>query len=120
MNIGVDIVEISRIKKSAENPRFLSRVFSPSELKFFSEKKFHPEVIAGNFCAKEALVKAFGIGFRGISFKEISVLRDYNGCPYFILTGKAKKLQIEQKLGMRVSISHCREYAEAMVITYEK
>lgn len=120
MNIGIDVIEISRIKKSISNPRFLSRMFSPSELKFFSEISFNPATIATSFCAKEAFAKAMGTGFRGFCFKEISVLRDVMGTPYLSLTGKAKSIFNSTARTMTVSVSHSRTIATAVVIAVKK
>ena len=89
MNVGIDVIEIDRINRSIKNPRFLSRIFSPSELKYFSQKSFNASTIAGTFCAKEAFAKAMGTGIHGFSFNEISVLRDYMGTPYISLKGRA-------------------------------
>ena len=121
MNVGIDIIEIDRIKKSIKNPKFLSRIFSPSELKFFSQKSFSPSTIAGNFCVKEAFSKALGTGFRGFSFNEISVLRDYMGTPYISLSGKAKEILKAKSNGnsLTVSISHSKNIATAIVIIYQ-
>ncbi len=122
MNVGIDIVEIDRIKQSIKNPKFLSRVFSPSELKYFSEKSFNPSTIAGNFSAKEAFAKAMGTGIRGFSLNEISVLRDYMGTPYISLKGKAKDVLKAKTTGnqLSVSISHSKNLATAIVIAYNK
>ncbi|HOV40683.1 MAG TPA: holo-ACP synthase [Oscillospiraceae bacterium] len=120
MNVGIDIIEIDRIEKSIKKPRFLSRVFSPSELKFFMEKSFNPAIIAGNFCAKEAFAKAMGTGIRGFSLNEVSVLRDYMGTPYISVTGRAKKILNAKINGnnLKVSISHSKNLATAIVIAY--
>lgn len=115
---GTDIIEIDRIKSSSKNPKFLSRVFSPAELKYFSQKSFNVSTIAANFCAKEAFSKAMGTGFRGFSMNEISVLRDSVGAPYFIFSGNAKKIVLAEKFKLSLSLSHSREYATAVVIAY--
>lgn len=115
---GTDIIEIDRIKKSAKNPRFLSRVYSSAELKFFTKISFKPETLAANFCAKEAFAKALGSGVRGFKFNEISVLRDGVGAPFFILNGNAKKIVTSRHLELSLSLSHCKEYATAVVVAY--
>ncbi len=115
---GTDIIEINRINKSIKNPKFLARVFSPMELKYFTSKSFNPCSIAANFCAKEAFSKALGTGFRGFSMNEISVLRDSVGAPYFIFSGRAKKIVSAEKFKLSLSLSHSREYATAVVIAY--
>lgn len=118
INTGIDIIEIDRIKQSIKKPRFLSRVFSPQELKFFTQKSFNASTIAANFAAKEAFSKAMGTGFRGISLNEISVLRDSVGAPYILLSGKAKKMVAAEKWKISVSLSHSKNYAAANVIAY--
>ena len=59
---GVDIVEISRIKKAADKwkEKFLGRVFTEAELKYSYGKKFLYQHLAARFAAKEAVLKAFG------------------------------------------------------------
>ena len=94
---GTDIIEIDRIKNSINNSRFLSRIFSAQELKYFVSKSLNPAIISANFAAKEAFAKALGTGFRGISFNEISVLRDSVGAPYISLSGNAKKIVTAEK-----------------------
>lgn len=118
VKIGTDLIEIDRMKKSIRNPRFLSRIFSPSELRFFSQRSFHPATVAANFCVKEAFGKALGTGIRGFAFNEISVLRDGLGAPYILLAGNAKQLAQKSGLTFSVSISHTRVYATAVVAAY--
>jgi len=118
IHTGIDIIEIDRIKKSLKNPRFLSRLFSAQELKFFISKGLNPATIAANFAAKEAFSKAMGSGFRGFSLNEVSILRDSVGAPYITLSGNAKKVMMNEKFKISVSLSHCRAYASAVVLVY--
>ena len=115
---GIDLVEIDRIRRSIKNPKFLSRIFSSQELKFFSQKAFNEATIAANFCAKEAFAKALGTGMRGFSLNEVSILRDSVGAPYISLEGKAKEIVAEKKLKLSVSLSHTRIYATAIIIAF--
>ncbi len=114
--IGTDIIDINRIKKSAANDRFLSRVFSKKELDFLSSKKNPYPSMAGNWAAKEAFSKALGTGVRGFRLNEISVLRDESGKPYIELSGNA--LKISKDLSFSLSISHTDAIAAAVVISY--
>ena len=55
LDIGVDIIEIYRIKELLDkNPRFLEKMFTSKEIEYFESKGFKAETIAGNFAAKEA------------------------------------------------------------------
>lgn len=113
--IGVDIIELDRIdcaiKKSS---RFLPRLFTDKEIAYFESKNMKVESIAGNFAAKEAIVKALGTGVRGFQWKDIEVLRDSLGRPTVALYNGAKKVALEREISeLMVSISHCKTYAVA-------
>ena len=115
--IGSDIIEIERIKKAAEKESFIRKYFTEGEIAYFESKNMRAETIAGNFAAKEAIVKAMGTGFSGFGAEEISVLRKENGKPYVVFEGKAKEKSLS--LGItktELSISHCRDYAMAFAI----
>ena len=80
--IGIDIAEIYRIKDILEkNNRFINKIFTENERKYFESKNFRVETIAGNFAAKEAISKALGTGIRNFEFKDIEVIRDEKGKP---------------------------------------
>lgn len=116
--VGIDIIDISRIKHSSASESFMSRVFSKKELDFFSSKKNPYPSMAGNWAAKEAFSKALGTGVRGFSLNEISVLREENGKPYLELSEKAA--YIAKGLSFEVSISHTDTLATAIVIAYKE
>lgn len=114
-HIGVDIVEIKRIKNAIERwkDRFLNRVFTPKELTLHGHRN---SSLAARFAAKEAVFKAIGVG-SGISWQDIEVLAEANGKPIINLSGKAQI--IAQQLSIReiaVSLSHSDEYAVAFVV----
>ena len=117
MNIGIDIIEISRIARSITRPRFLEKVFSERERELFERTGNKPETIAGRFCVKEAFAKALGTGVRGFELYEISTLNDELGAPYIVATGRAAELLGNRKVS--VSISHSRDYATAVVLLYD-
>ncbi|MDD3225164.1 MAG: holo-ACP synthase [Clostridium sp.] len=118
IGVGIDIIEISRIKDAMEkNPMFLEKVYTKNEIDYIKSRNYRPEYAAGRFAAKEAVSKALGTGIFGISIRDIEVDRNANGKPLIVLRGKAK--QIAQKNGnykVHVSISHSRESAVAYAI----
>lgn len=116
--IGIDLVEISRIKKSVQSDKFMKRVFSEEETALFSAMKNPFESMAGNWAAKEAFSKALGTGVVGFSLNEVSVLRNKLGAPYLKLSGNALKLA--EGFEFSVSITHTDELAQAAVIAYKK
>lgn len=116
--IGIDLVEISRIKNSVKNKRFVERVFSQKEIALFSAKSYPFQSMAANWAVKEAFSKALGTGVVGFSLNEVSVLRDGAGAPYLELSGRAAKLA--EGYEFSVSITHTGDLAQAAVIAYKK
>lgn len=116
ISVGTDIIEISRIARAMQNPRFLTRVFSSAEISYFESKNMRAETVAGNFCAKEAFVKAMGTGLSAFSLPEISIERNALGAPFISFSGAAYATISGSGLRFSVSISHCRDYATAVVV----
>ncbi len=107
IGIGTDIVEISRIKKTLENDKFIKRVFTEAEIRFAEKTERQVEIYAGTFASKEAVSKALGTGLRKFNLIDIEVLRDELGKPYVILHKNAKTLFDKLKAKeLFLSISH--------------
>lgn len=115
-SVGIDLIEVGRIKKSMENPRFTARVFSKEEQELFTGAHAF-ERAAANYAAKEAFGKALGTGIAGFSLYEVAVLRDALGAPYLSLSGKAAEIAAERGLRFLCSLTHTAEYAQAIVIS---
>ena len=118
-SVGIDMVEISRIKKSMENPRFLKFILGEKEYEQLKNKNFISQSVATNFCAKEAFAKAVGTGFRGFNIKEVQVLRNELGRPYIFLTGKAFEMWGKNGYGFSVSLTHTKKLASAVVVCFK-
>lgn len=116
--LGIDLVEIERIKKSIGNPHFLTRWFGGRELAEYESRGLRPSYIAANFCAKEAFSKAIGTGIRGFELREVELLRDELGKPYLVFSGGAAELVRNLGLEFETSISHTAKYSVAVVAAY--
>lgn len=122
VGLGVDIVEIERMRKILKrSPTFARKVFSCEEC-CYCDATSQPEVhYATRFAAKEAVLKALGTGFsEGIGVRDVEVRRTSKGRPYAVLSGRAK--QVAQSLGVRelplsLSFTHTDAVACAMAIT---
>ncbi len=102
--IGLDVCEIARMEKMAEDSRFLERYFTAEETGYIRSKgKNAGQTMAGIFAAKEAVTKALGTGI-AFDLKEISILHDEAGMPFCSLSGRAKELG--GKDNFFLSISH--------------
>lgn len=116
LGVGTDIIEILRIEEAINNnSNFLNKLFTEKEIKMFEKRKMKPEVIAGNFSAKEAISKTLGTGIRGFTFKDIEVLRDELGKPIVYL-GKNIERIIGRDYKINLSISHNNTNAVAFAI----
>lgn len=114
--VGVDIVEIGRVRAAIERtPRFRERVFTPEERAYCEGRPNPWASYAGCFAAREAVLKALGSGFGGgVGFADVSVGHDEKGRPLAILVGGARELAERQ--GVRevyLSISHTQGVAVA-------
>ncbi len=110
-SIGTDLVDVKRIASSVNNPKFLERVFTGSEIKYCRDKKNSAQHFAVRFAAKEAVWKALSeLQVQGIAHKEIGVTRAPNGKPSVTLSKRLKKY--EKKI--HLSLSHTDEYALAV------
>ena len=87
---GVDIIEISRIRKMVKRwgKRFLDRIYTEKELQIC---KGNPERLASRFAGKEAVMKALGTGARGIRWREIEIDSQPSGKPVVNLYGKTQE-----------------------------
>ena len=90
LTTGVDIIEIPRIKQVLDRygQRFLKRVFTSDEITYCRGRAPN---LAGRFAAKEAAMKALGTGVRGVSWKDIEVVRAESGAPSVTLHGRAEE-----------------------------
>lgn len=116
LSVGIDLIEISRIKKSMKRDKFLRHILGDQEYEQLKIRNFPPRSVAGNFCAKEAFSKSVGTGFRGIKLKEIQIIRDDLNKPFIKLLGNAFILYGDSRNRFSVSISHTREVASAVVV----
>lgn len=109
--IGIDIVELERIRELIERQkRIIDRVLTLAEKDKYvtlSEQR-KVEYLAGRFAAKEAFSKAFGTGIgKNLSFHDIEIHSDGLGKPVIIKPFSE---------GVHLSISHSQHYAVAQVV----
>jgi len=115
--IGIDLIEVNRIKKAMEKKGFLERYFTEKEIIMFKEHNMNPQKVAGNFATKEAIVKMFGTGFRTVRLTDIEVLRDNFGKPTVRLEHRAMDLSSRLMIDyIFVSISNTDSHVTAVAI----
>ncbi|MDO8879285.1 MAG: holo-ACP synthase [Coriobacteriia bacterium] len=119
--LGVDIVEIDRMREALRrHPRIRERLFSEEE-RAYCDARNKPEIhYAMRFAAKEAVLKALGTGFSGMTFRDVEVVRDERGRPVPRLSGRAAEVAeaagvVEMHLSL--SFTHANAVASAVAIT---
>ena len=121
VGLGVDIVEIERMRAILDRSPSFAKIFSEEE-RAYCDSKATPEAhYATRFAAKEAVLKALGTGFsEGIRPEDIEVRRTSKGRPYAVLHGRAKIVAAELgviDLPISLSYTHKEAVACAMAIT---
>lgn len=121
VGIGIDLVEIHRMKKAIERPLFVQRVFTPAEQAYCDSRgRQNAASYAARFAAKEAVMKALGTGLSGGgTWQDIEVLPDEQGKPVMTLSGYFGQLARKMDVTcIHVSLSHAQEYAAAQVLLW--
>lgn len=116
---GIDLVIIKRIENIVRRwgDNFICRIFTPLEQEYCEKKGNKYQSYAGKFAAKEALLKALGLGLRGVNWREIEVINDNFGQPIIKTSGRLKEITSNKKVDKYfLTISHTKEYALAEVI----
>ncbi|MDH7497836.1 MAG: holo-ACP synthase [Syntrophomonadaceae bacterium] len=116
--VGVDIVEIERVRRVALRvPRFQRRLFTPSEQEECAGRADPFPSLAARFAAKEAFLKLHPELAAGVGFREIEVLRGPLGKPLLRASGRAlENLRALRVAEIDVSLSHSRSHAVAVVV----
>ena len=125
LGIGVDIINNQRIKKSIKDKNFLNRIFTSIEIKKSKLIKDKSSYFSKRFAAKESFSKALGTGFRnGLNFKDIEILNDKLGKPYFNINKKTKKIILKnlniKNFNLFLSISDEKNFSIAFTIIQNK
>ena len=120
VGIGTDATEIQRVvdlHKRHPNA-FLERVYTAKEKEYCLAKKNFGESLAARWAAKEAAMKALGVGWScGVKWTDFEVANLPSGAPSLRVAGRAK--EIADELGVvewKISLTHCRSLAIAFVV----
>ena len=118
-SVGIDIEEVSRLRFSAKNSRFLGRVFTRDEISYYRSEGKGAQSLAGMYAAKEATIKALSqLESLEYSLNDIEIGHE-KGIPF------VKKLRhggaaIAKHFEFSLSIAHTRNEAVAVVVVRRK
>jgi len=116
--IGVDAVDIERFRTSLERtPTMRRRLFTAEELAYVEPKADPVPSLAARFAAREAVMKAMGLGLGAFGFHEVWVTRAASGAPSLAITGRALELAVDRGITVwHLSITHSDTIAIAYVV----
>lgn len=118
IGIGIDSVEVDRFRVVMHRrPGILDRLFTEDERRYAERRRDPTERFAARFAAKEAVMKALGVGVGACKWREIEVVRAPSGAPGVRLQGGAARLgQARGVTGWRLSLTHTHRSAQAVAV----
>ena len=118
IGIGNDLVDIDRFRRALERtPKLRERLFTEAERSYADARADPTERYAVRFAAKEAVMKALGVGLGEIQLRDIEVRRAESGAPEIVLHGTAAALAASRGVQRwLVTLSHSETVAQAIVI----
>jgi len=120
IGLGVDLVDLDRFAGVLERRQhFVARVYTPGERAYCEQAKGpmkRVERYAVRFAAKEAVMKALGVGLGSFGFHDVEIERSESGDPTIALRGKAAAIAAERGAeAWHVALSHSDTVAVAVV-----
>ena len=120
VGLGIDSIEIARVERAWRRygPRFGRRVYTSDEWDYCLSRPHPAQSLAGRFAAKEAAMKALGVGWPGgIAYRDIEVTREPTGKPGLHLTRsaaeRAERLGVSQTA---LSMTHDQTFSSSTVV----
>lgn len=121
LGIGIDIIEIERIKKSVDSfgDRFLNKIYTKKELEYSLSKSNKYQHLAARFAAKEAIYKALSSDTDKVySWQDVEIYNEKNGLPKVNFYGSLKDYLNANKQ-LKISMSHSENYVTCVAILFE-
>jgi holo-[acyl-carrier protein] synthase len=118
VGIGTDLVDLDRFRLVlARTPRIVQRLFTEGEQAYGCAPRDPSERLGARFAAKEAAMKALGVGLGEVDFRDLEVVRLESGAPELEVRGRAREraaaLGVQRWL---LTMSHTHHLAQAIVV----
>ena len=117
IGLGIDAVNVHRFREALNRtPNLRTRIFTDAELASLTSRADSAPSLAVRFAAREATMKALGVGLGAFDLHDVSIRNSETGAPELIVTGRA--LELAQAQGVQswlVSLSHTDDMAVAVV-----
>jgi len=118
LGVGTDLVEVDRFRLAMKRRAKLGqRLFSDDERAYAERHRDPAPRLAVRFAAKEAVMKALGVGLGAFKLRDVEVARRRSGAPQLVLRGKAATLAEKQGVtGWHLSLTHTDSMAMAVAV----
>jgi holo-[acyl-carrier protein] synthase len=123
VGVGIDVVEVERLRSAMARwgDRFLARLFTAGELARVHTVPTRPIRLAARFAAKEAVMKALGVGQMAVGWREIEIENDRDGKPQVVLHGEARRRATARGVAeVLVSLTHTASLAAASAVALKR
>ena len=118
IGIGVDLVDVARMRAAlVRTPTLAGRLFTDAE-RAYAEQATDPAArYAVRFAAKEAVMKALGVGLGAFDWHDVEVVRAPSGAPSLLVTGRAAAIATDAGVRQwKVTLTHTDDLAEAIAV----
>ncbi len=118
IGIGIDAVEVERFRAVlARRPAMSRRLFTEGERAYGDRHRDPAPRLAARFAAKEAVMKAMGVGLWRFKLRDVEVVRAPSGQPTVALDGRAAELAAEKGVTeWRLTLTHTDRVAQAIAV----
>jgi holo-[acyl-carrier protein] synthase len=118
LGVGIDLCEVERLREAmARTPGLRRRVFSEAEQAYCERRRDPGERYAARFAAKEAVLKAMGVGLGSCALYDIEVVNESSGEPRLALKDSAAKLAAAKGVvGWHLTMTHTSTLAQATAL----
>jgi holo-[acyl-carrier protein] synthase len=118
IGIGSDLVELDRFRLAlSRTPGLRTRIFTEAEQAYANARHDPTERYAVRFAAKEAVLKALGVGLGAMAMRDIEVQREDSGAPTIVLHGSAAQFARQRGVSRwLVTLTHTSKLAQAIVV----
>ena len=118
VGIGVDAVDVADMRTTlSRTPSFRERCFTPAERAYAEKQRDPSERYAVRFAAKEAVMKAMGLGLGAFGFYDVETVVADSGAPSLVLVGQALfESQARAITHWHLTLTHTKTTAIAQVV----
>jgi holo-[acyl-carrier protein] synthase len=118
VGVGVDAVDLARFARVlGRRSTVADRLFTAGELAYARSAPDPVPRLSTRFAAKEAVMKALGVGLWAYPFHDVEVVRTGMDAPGLVLSGAAERLARRRGVvRWHLALSHTDEVALALVV----